>query len=70
MLSSGTMLAAVPAEFVDQVMRDCREQDFDCAVIGKLTSAASGFQLIDNNHSGELPIFQTDEVTRALAMSG
>ncbi|MCC6674356.1 MAG: hydrogenase expression protein [Thermomicrobiales bacterium] len=69
MLSSGTLLAAVSADRVDNVMHHLATADFETAVIGKLTAPASGFQLIEANRALELPSFQTDEVTRALASS-
>jgi hydrogenase expression/formation protein HypE len=69
MLSSGTMLATVPAQQVDMVSRYCAESGINIAQIGKLTSAGSGFHLIDGNRMVDLPIFQTDEVSRALAAS-
>ena len=69
MLSSGTLLAAVPAENVDAVLHQVAKAEFEVAVIGKLTALASGYRLIENNHSRELPTFQTDEVSRALAIA-
>ncbi|MEZ4665371.1 MAG: AIR synthase-related protein [Thermomicrobiales bacterium] len=68
MLSSGTLLAAVSASEVDRAIDRCNELGVQTAVIGKLTAPTSGFQLVESNRSGELPVFQTDEVTRALAM--
>lgn len=66
MLSSGTLLAAVSADRVDDVLAHVAGADFEVAVIGKLTAPASGFRLIENNRTVELPSFQTDEVTRAM----
>ena len=66
MLSSGTLLATAPAAQVDHVLDHARQAGIEIAVIGKVTSPASGFQLIEDNRSRELPSFQTDEVTRAL----
>jgi len=67
MLSSGTLLASVTAGKLDPVLACANDAGIDIAVIGKLTSPSSGFHLLENNHSRELPSFQTDEVTRALA---
>ncbi|HET9661960.1 MAG TPA: AIR synthase-related protein [Thermomicrobiales bacterium] len=67
MLSSGTLLATTPPENVERVLAHARSAGIDIAVIGKLTSPVSGFQLLEQNRSRELPAFQTDEVTRALA---
>jgi hydrogenase maturation factor len=67
MLSSGTLLATVGPEQVETVMTCSADAGIDIAVIGKLTSITSGYQLLENNRSSELPVFQTDEVTRALA---
>lgn len=67
MLSSGTLLATVGAEKVDAVVQHAGASGLEVAVIGKLTSATSGFQLIEENRSRELPSFQTDEVSRVLA---
>jgi hydrogenase expression/formation protein HypE len=69
MLSSGTLLATIRAEEVERILETARNAGIDIALIGKLTSPSSGFQLIEENHSRELPSFQTDEVTRALAQS-
>ena len=69
MLSSGTMMAAVSAADVDRVVAKCSSNGIRSAVIGKLTSPTSGFHLIEYNRTVELPTFQTDEVTRALATS-
>lgn len=69
MLSSGAILAAVSAEHVDYVIRSCADAGVDLAIIGKLTSPGSGFHLVENNRTVELPAFHTDEVTRALAAS-
>lgn len=67
MLSSGTLLATVTAEKTDFVAAHARDAGIEVAIIGKLTAASSGYRLIENNRSRELPSFQTDEVTRALA---
>ncbi len=69
MLSSGTMLATISAADVDRVVERCNLEGIQTSIIGKLTSPSSGFHLIENNLSLELPIFQTDEVTRALTAS-
>lgn len=69
MLSSGTLLATVSADDVERVQSHCSARGISTAIIGKLTSPTSGFQLIESNRSIELPMFQTDEVTRALASS-
>ncbi len=67
MLSSGTLLAAVSADRIGEVVRQLASADFETAVIGKLTAPTSGFRLIEANRTLDLPPFQTDEVTRALA---
>jgi hydrogenase maturation factor len=69
MLSSGTMLATVPAADVGRVVSQCESNGIPSAIIGKLTSPESGFHLIEGNRTVELPTFQTDEVTRALSTS-
>ncbi|TXG82340.1 MAG: hydrogenase expression protein [Thermomicrobiales bacterium] len=69
MLSSGTLLAAISPANVERVIDHCADLGIETAIIGKLTTAESGFHLIESNRSGELPTFQTDEVTRALAAS-
>lgn len=69
MLSSGTLLAAVTSSEVARVSQLCASLGFPAAVIGKLTAPAAGFHLIEQDNSIELPVFQTDEVTRALARS-
>lgn len=67
MLSSGTLLATVSAEKLDVVLRHVATADFEVAVIGKLTDPTMGFRLIEGNQTKALPVFQTDEVTKALA---
>ncbi len=67
MLSSGTLLATIPANEVDRVALQLSGQGIQSAVIGKVTSPDSGFHLVEDNRSIELPMFQTDEVTRALS---
>jgi hydrogenase expression/formation protein HypE len=69
MLSSGTLLAAVTATEIEHVVQHCSTHGIQSAVIGKLTSPASGFRLIEDHRSIDLPMFQSDEVTRALAAS-
>lgn len=69
MLSSGTLLATVAAQDVNRVREHCLAHGIETAVIGKVTSPASGFQLLEDNHPIDLPVFQTDEVTRALTSS-
>lgn len=68
MLSSGTLLAAVRPEHLDSTLELCRSDGIAAAAIGKLTSASSGFRLLEGNRASDLPIFLTDEVTRALAL--
>ncbi len=69
MLSSGTLLAAISADRVDDVLQSVARADFEVSIIGKLTAPAAGYRLIEHNRTIELPVFQTDEVTRALAIS-
>jgi hydrogenase maturation factor len=66
MLASGSLLATVdpaklPALEAMQMER-CRE----FAIIGKITSAAAGFKLIEGEATRDLPLFAMDEVSRAL----
>lgn len=69
MLSSGTMLATISAMEVDHVIERLTSEGIQSAIIGKVTTPTSGFQLIEANRPTELPMFQTDEVTRALSAS-
>ncbi len=69
MLSSGTLLAAISADRVGDVLQSVAGADFEVSIIGKLTAPAAGYRLIEHNRTIELPVFQTDEVTRALAIS-
>lgn len=67
LLSSGTLLATVSASEVGRVQEICTQRGISTAIIGKLTTRESGYQLIEGNRAIELPMFQTDEVSRALA---
>jgi hydrogenase expression/formation protein HypE len=66
MLASGSLLAAVPADRMEEAERVCAEQDIPFAWVGKLTSADRGFTLREGDIDLPLPIFTTDEVARAL----
>lgn len=67
MLSSGSLLATVPPESLNATIEWCATEAIEVAVIGKLTSPDSGFGLIESGRTIELPTYQTDEVSRALA---
>ncbi len=69
MLSSGTMLASISAADVERVAAHCHAHGIQTSIIGKLTTPTSGFHLIEGTQTLDLPMFQTDEVTRALAAS-
>jgi hydrogenase maturation factor len=67
MLASGSLLAAVPADDIERVERACRENEIPFAWIGKITPHSSGFVLRSHGAEHQLPVFNTDEVARAMA---
>lgn len=66
MLASGSLLATVPASETDTVERACAENNIPYAWIGKITPRHRGYLLRDGTAEVELPVFNTDEVARAL----
>ena len=67
MLASGSLLASVPPSEMSVVEQACIENDIPFAWIGKITPRDRGFILRNDSHESELPVFNTDEVARALA---
>jgi hydrogenase maturation factor len=66
MLASGSLLAAVRAEALEAAEGACRDAGMPFAWIGKLTAPEAGFILRRGTDSGPLPVFNTDEIARAL----
>jgi hypothetical protein len=66
MLASGSLLAAVDPARVLNLEAVCKENGIEGAWIGKIKSTDCEVTLIDNGVSGPMPVFDTDEVSRAL----
>jgi hydrogenase maturation factor len=66
MLASGSLLASVPASKVETVESKCQENEMPFAWIGKVIPSERGFMLREGNVERPLPMFNTDEVARAL----
>jgi hypothetical protein len=70
MLASGSLLAAVAPE-AEQVARQALvDAGFDVAVIGRLAPAAAEFTMIAGGERLPIPEWTTDEVSRALELTG
>jgi hydrogenase expression/formation protein HypE len=67
MLASGSLLASVPPSEMDVVEKACVENEIPFAWIGKIAPRDLGCILRSGSEESELPIFNTDEVARALA---
>jgi len=70
LLASGSLLAAIPAGMAQQAESRLTSAGIPWSWIGKLTPPEFGYQLRDGSREGDLPIFTTDEATRALAETG
>lgn len=68
MLASGSLLAAVDPQAIETVERTCRERSIPFAWIGKLTPPNQGIMVIRDGHQTKMPMFASDEVSRALKM--
>jgi hydrogenase maturation factor len=66
MLASGSLLAAVDSAQVLKLEAFCKANGIEGAWIGKIKSTDCDIALIDNGVSGPMPVFDTDEVSRAL----
>jgi len=66
MLASGSLLATVPTSNVEKVKAMCLEHALPFAWIGKIIPAERGFVLREADAERPLPMFNTDEVARAL----
>lgn len=66
MLASGSLLAVIDREKLQIVDDACRAASLPFAWIGKLTPFESGIVLSDANGMSPMPVFETDEVSRAL----
>jgi hydrogenase maturation factor len=67
LLSSGTLLAIVPAEHLDEAAVALDEAAVPFAWIGKLTPRDAGIKLRIEDHYVDLPSFVVDEVARLMA---
>lgn len=67
MLASGSLLAAADAGAVDHLTSISTTRGFRLTPIGEVTDAAGRFRLREHGVEQELPLFESDEVARALA---
>lgn len=66
LLSSGSLLATVPADRMDDVRLALEAVDVPFSWIGKLTSPGSGVKMNEDGHYVDLPEFAVDEIARLL----
>ncbi len=66
MLASGSLLAAARPEAVASLLAAGREAGIAIAAIGQLVPAGEGFVLRNGDRADQLPVYETDEVSRAL----
>jgi hydrogenase maturation factor len=70
MLASGSLLAAIKPAGLETALAACRDAGIPAAAIGTVEPAAAGFGWVIEGRRMDLPMFQRDEVSRALAGSG
>jgi len=66
MLASGSLLAAADKRSVDRLVSTSRTAGFRLTPIGEVTGEAGRFVLRENEVERELPVYDSDEVMRAL----
>ncbi|HZQ65145.1 MAG TPA: AIR synthase-related protein [Gaiellaceae bacterium] len=69
MLASGSLLAAADAASVDGLIATARRLGFALTAIGEVTGEAGRFVIREGGVERELPLYDSDEVTRALETS-
>jgi hydrogenase maturation factor len=67
LLASGSLLAAIPGDRAEAAERRLDEAGIAWSWIGKLTPPEFGLRLREGSDERDLPLFSTDEATRALA---
>lgn len=70
LLASGSLLAAIPADRSEMAEAALDEAGISWSWIGKLTPHGAGYRLREGVGERNLPLFTTDEATRALAETG
>ena len=65
--ASGSLLAAVRSEYLTEALAVAIGNGHHLEVIGKLTTADTGFEMIVENTRAPLPSFASDEYARLLA---
>jgi hydrogenase maturation factor len=69
MLASGSLLAAVEAGAVERLISVSRSLGFRLTAIGEVTAETGRFRERGNGVERELPLYDSDEVARALGGS-
>lgn len=64
LISSGTLLATVPADRADEVVENCKE--FNAIIIGEIRETDFGRKMLDGGKLRDLPQFPQDEITKIL----
>ena len=67
LLASGSLIAAIPADHAGEAERRLTDGGISWSWIGKLTPPEFGLRLREGSDERDLPLFSTDEATRALA---
>lgn len=71
LLASGSLLAAIPGDLGGETEAALNAAGIQWTWIGKLTPPEAGYRLREaGGEERDLPLFTTDEATRALAMTG
>jgi hydrogenase maturation factor len=66
MLASGSLLVAADASSVERLVAACASVGVQLTRIGEVTDRGGRCTLRDGGHERELPVYESDEVTRAL----
>jgi hydrogenase maturation factor len=66
MLASGSLLAAVAPDAVEKLLAVGRSAGFRLTPIGEVTDRPGRFMLRADGVEGELPVYDSDEITKAL----
>ena len=67
LIASGALLIVVGPDDSDAVINKLAQNGVECSVIGKLTNKEEGLKIIRNGGTKDLPLFETDEITKVYA---